>query len=176
MTIYQNRYIYPYLFIYNRIPHTLLWESNEKGDKFLTNNNTLYVADDIKNAKEKFSNLPFNIIWTDVAIIDFDLFWIKIRSLNTKEETNEKDCSLILNGWNFIEDILKAFFLKDLLEILSDPKLNKAYKKFFYGNNIEAVTPKECSYNPIWEDDEISIIQVNLSYVWNEIGKKTKLW
>lgn len=177
MTEPQENFVYPYTFTYKCKMHTLLWVSSDKGDKFVTKDkNVLYIADDIQDAKKIFADLPFNIIWSDAATIDFDMFWNELDNLNTKNPADEKTCEVILNGWNFIEDVLRTFSLDDLHEKLSDLQLNKAYKKFFYGNNIEAVTPNGYSYNPLWEKDEILILREKLTYVWDEIGKKTKLW
>lgn len=177
MTNSQEKNIYPYTFIYKCKAHTLLWESSSKGDVFLTKDNNIpYIADDIQDAKKIFSELPFNIIWSDAATMDFDMFWKELNDLNIKKPSDEKTCDVILNGWNFIEDLIRTFSLDGLREKLTDLQLNKAYKKIFYGNNIEAVTPNDYSYNPLWEEEEILILREKLAYVWDEIGKKTKLW
>ena len=41
----SQKNIYPYTFIYKGKRHTLLWESDSKGDKFLTKNVILLLTD-----------------------------------------------------------------------------------------------------------------------------------
>lgn len=169
--------VYPYAYIYQEKYCHLLWEPNSDGDHFKKHQNKLISSEGgFECAKKLFADLPFDIRWDEAATIDFDVFWKIIHRLDPGTIIDENSCEIVLNGWNFIEDLIRTFSLDGLREKLHEPQLNKAYEKLFYGCNIKAVTPNGCGYTPLWQAQEILMLQERLAYVWNGLGKETGLW
>jgi hypothetical protein len=179
MTI-QEEWIYPSIFIYQGEEHTLLWctsnrEISSKGDYFKTEiNGTLYIAKNIQDAKEKFSDMSSNIFWSEVAIINFDKFWLSVKNLKPGKSASTKTCKILLDGWNFLEDLIRTIGQESDLLRLRTPILNKMYEKLFYGNNLPAITPEGKSYNPIFKRAEIATFRKEIKWVWNEFFPKNE--
>jgi hypothetical protein len=76
-----------------------------------------------------------------------------------------------LDGWNFIEDLLKTIGAKKELRTLRTPLLNKAYDKFFYGVNLPSVTPEGKSYSPLWLAEEILALRREFRTVWHNLRR-----
>ena len=165
--------IYPYTYIYNGKLRTLLWSSSEKdnSDIFLcSNDGNLYKAKGINDAKSKFESLGFEINWNDGGLVDFDKFWSIVKRLAFSSKT--EDCQVVLDGWNFIEDMVRTYSLHSLREKLDDLNTNIAYKKIFYVADIEAFKLVSEEFIPQWSENELSKLESDLLYVWSEIGKK----
>lgn len=169
--------MYPYSLFYMGNRHILLWVSSEDGDYFKTDkNNELYCAKNPEDAKVKFEYFSDKIIWPEGSEINFDIFWEEIDKLSCNQSTATDICELILNGWNFIEDLIKSLSLNELLLEMKQPILCKIYKKFFYGNNIDAVTPNGTQYNPEWDEEELQIFRKTLKSVWCKLGNHLSWW
>lgn len=168
--------LYPYTYAYLGKLSTLLWAPSGAGDIFLRDcDGALCSAGNIEDAKVLFGKLPNSISWDEVAFVDFDSFWREIDRLNENTSADEDACAVILAGWNFIEDVLRTYSFNDLRDELNEVQVNKAYKKIFYGSNIDAVTPEGSSYNPEWDKAELEILKSSLRRVWKEIGARTNL-
>ncbi len=168
--------LYPYTYAYLGKLSTLLWAPSDTGDCFLRDHDgALYSAGNIEDAKVLFGKLPKSISWDEAAFVDFDSFWREIDRLDEKTSTDENACAVILAGWNFVEDILRTFAFDGLRDELNEEQVNKAYKKIFCGNNMDALTPRGSSYSPEWDKAELEILKSSLRKVWKEIGARTNL-
>lgn len=173
----KQEQVYPFTFIYRGKKTTLLWVSGELGDYFkMTDDRVLYQSKCIQDAKCEFDSLPFQIEWSESETIDFDMFWKEINALNVGNATDESACKVLLSGWNFIEDMMRTFSLNYSYKELDKTLIDKTYKKIFYGNNIQAVTPENSGYMPLWGNEELINLRLTLLKVWEEIGYITKLW
>jgi hypothetical protein len=169
--------VYPYAYSYKGKCGYLLWGSNGDGDVFKKHQDKLILSvGDFEEAKKIFAGLSFAIKWDEAAIIDFDVFWKILSGLGSGSIIDETACEVMLNGWNFIEDLIRTFALDALREKLHEPQLNKVYEKFFYGCNIAAVTPSRCGYTPLWQPQEVLMLRARLADVWDELGGKSGLW
>lgn len=66
------------------------------------------------------------------------------------------DCVEFLNAWNLFDDISTTIGGR------FDPDKDKTQKicnKLFWGNNLPALTPVGCSYEPLWRGEESRIMR-----------------
>jgi hypothetical protein len=110
--------------------------------------------------------------WSEYSEMDFDRFWKALRNLKTDRASSTITCTILLEGWNFIEDMGRTFGLKKDLKRLHSRLLNKAYDKLFYGCNLPAVTPGDKSYSPLWSHEEILSMRAELSEIWRTFRKQ----
>ena len=134
------------------------------------------MAHDITEVKRKLKNMATVLNFDEMATIDFDNFWHTIEKINTTDATPTSECEMILEAWNFFEDLINTFNISDLSDQLHGSVLDKAYKKIFYGNNLKSITPKDELYNPMWHEEEINEFKVSMKTVWDELKKYTNDW
>ena len=168
-----NMLIYPYSYIYMNKGKILLWQTGEGGpDSFVLNcKNQLISADTEENMKKLLGDKSGRIQWSEPAEINFDLFWKALKNLRVNRASSAKTCKLLLDGWNFIEDLLTTYQCTDEVHILQSPLLNKVYKKLFAGSNLPSVTPEGKSYAPLWLPEEISAIRDEFRHIWGVLDK-----
>jgi len=126
----------------------------------------------LSRLKRKLGALEAKIHWTEYAEINFDKFFTVLRNLRTGKASTTKTCHVLLNGWNFIEDMGRTFNLKKELKRLRSKLLNKAYDKIFYGCNLPAVTPEGKSYSPLWSREEIAAMRTEFRVIWKLFRKQ----
>jgi hypothetical protein len=122
--------------------------------------------------KTKIKTDRAKVHWAEYSEIDFDKFWLLLKNLKVKRASSIKTCSVLLDGWNFIEDMGRTFNLKKNMKKLRSRLLNKAYKKLFYGCNLQSVTLEGKSYNPLWKQEEISAMHTELRAIWTLFRKQ----
>ena len=104
--------------------------------------------------------------WSEYSEMDFDRFWKALRNLKTGRASSIITCTILLDGWNFIEDMGRTFNLKKDLKRLHSRLLDKAYEKLFCGCNLPAVTPEGKSYSPLWSHEEILSMRAEFREIW----------
>lgn len=114
-----------------------------------------------------FKHSNKTLMWDEASSFDLDLFWKTLKAMRPGESTPTETNALLLDGWNFIEDLCRTFGLSELVNSLNTTVIKKAYSKLFYGNNIEAITPPNREYNPIWTEDEIVALNCMMTKIWN---------
>jgi hypothetical protein len=160
--------IYPYAYIYKGRTTILLWETSGKPDSFKIDvNGKLIQSSSIEELGKRLPTNMKDIHWDECAEINFDKFWIAIRNLRSDKASSPKTCEILLNAWNFIEDMGRTFQSETKMESLKTKELNKAYDKIFAGNNLPAVTPKGRSYSPLWTKGEIKALRNAFKDVWS---------
>lgn len=165
--------MYPYTYVNRGKKTVLIWQTNElSGDSFKVDENEKLLFAKSKQEYLKILGDDFDKVhWSEGAEIDFDKFWISLNNLRVERASSSKTCDRLLNGWNFIEDMLKTFNLKSDFDQLKTPMLNKAYKKLFSGNNLPAVTPEDKTYSPVWTKKEIKNIRSAFRSVWRSLKR-----
>jgi hypothetical protein len=113
--------------------------------------------------------------WTQEAELDFDEFWMAIKGLRVNRASSTKTCARLLNGWNFLEDLLRALAEPDWLKRLSTASMKRIYDKLYYGNNLPAVTPVGRSYSPLWPREEIVLLRGTFRKLWHELAQSNRL-
>jgi hypothetical protein len=169
--ISKNGELYPYSFIYKGIKTILIWQSNDNDSFILDSNKRLIKAISKKEMRKVLGKLAVHVKWKDAVEMNFDSFIVALRCLRENRASSPKTCSLLIDGWNFIEDMLATFSLKQDMKRLKTRMLNKAYKKLFHGINLPAVTPKGKCYSPLWEHEEIITLRRELIAAWNNLHK-----
>lgn len=172
----QEFQLYPYSYIYKGNKTTLLWQTSEESDgivdSFRLNAKKEVITFNSKEELEEILGLEAKKVhWDEIAEINFDKFWIALKNLRIGRASSTKTCSLILDGWNFLDDLLRTTGLNKKEEILKSSRLNKVYKKLFHGCNLPSVTPEGCSYNPLWTRKEIHLMRKELKRKWNYLIK-----
>ena len=152
MTVKQY---FPYCYKFNGKHKYLIWYSNGQ-DGFVLDDNNKMTCVSSRNRLIKFTmENKMHIKWEECGNIDLDKFFIALKNIRTRRASSIRTCSILLAGWNFIEDILFTFNLEQCRKALHTPVLNKAYDKLFYGNNLPAITPEGNEYQPLWLKEEI---------------------
>ncbi len=159
--------IYPYVYVYNGKKTILMWQTSECGDSFrLNSNNNLIEAQSEAKIKKLLRSESKKVHWSESTEMDFDRFWKTLKTLKVGRASSGKTCKILLEGWNFIEDLARTIKRTEELRRLHSPLLNKIYKKLFYGNNLPSITPKGKSYSPFWLKEEISSFKNEFISIW----------
>ena len=88
-----------------------------------------------------------------------DLDWVA-RWLSTTDMP--VDCDKALAAWNLFGDVARSIPQADDAFEQLDSRFGKVYEKLFWGNNLPAVTPKGCRFDPKWSADEITALAMVL--------------
>ncbi len=163
--------MYPYAYIYQKRKTVLIWQTNGEDTFRLDSENRLISAQTVEELKHILGKDADSVEWSEVAEINFDRFRTALKNLRHDRASSEKTCSLLLDGWNFLEDMARTFGLDKEMEKLRTSTMNKAYKKLFYGNNLSPMTPDGCSYHPLWTSEEISALRRSFENIFNLLIK-----
>jgi len=156
----ENRVeMYPYAYFYQKRKTILVWQTNGEDTFRLDSDNRLISAQTVGELKRILGKDADRVEWSEGAEISFDKFRTALKNLRHGRASSRKTCSLLLDGWNFLEDMARTFRLDKETEGLRTPILNKAYDKLLHGNNLPSVTPEGCSYHPLWTSEEISALR-----------------
>ncbi|RLC04846.1 MAG: hypothetical protein DRI57_27965 [Deltaproteobacteria bacterium] len=171
--LFENRVeMYPYAYIYQKRKTILVWQTNGEDTFRLDSENCLISAQTVEGLKHILGKDADSVEWSEGAEINFDRFRTALKNMRRDRASSEKTCSLLLDGWNFLEDMARTFGLDKETEKLRIPTLNKAYDKLLYGNNLPPMTPEGCSYHPLWTSEEISALRRSFRNVFNLLMKK----
>ncbi|RLC09156.1 MAG: hypothetical protein DRI57_22645 [Deltaproteobacteria bacterium] len=147
--------MYPYAYIYQKRKTILIWQTNGEDTFRLDSENHLISAQTVEDLKHILGKDADSVEWSEVTEINFDRFQTALKNLRHGRASSQSTCDLLLDGWNFLEDMARTFGIDKEKEGLRTPILNKAYDKLLYGNNLAPVTPERCSYHPLWAREEI---------------------
>ena len=166
--------MYPYTYVYKGEKNILIWQTGEDvQDSFkVDSKDYLFSAQTEEELKKLLGPESKRVHWGEYAEINLDDFWRAVKNLRAGRGSSSKTCELLLNGWNFIEDLLRTFGLIQEMEKLRSPLLNKVYEKNFRGNNLPAVTPEGKSYTPIWLREETTLFRKEISLIWKILENK----
>jgi len=177
MAAHEDIEMYPYAYIFENKRTILIWQiSKAFPDSFkLGPKGSLISAETEQELKIKLGVEYEKVKWSDGSEIDFDKFWASLRNLRVGRASSPKTCSLLLDGWNFLEDLAQTFKLDQDLEGLRSPLLNKVYDKLLYGSNLPSITPEGKSYSPLWLEDEIYALRKGLKRIWKLIEHEMRV-
>ena len=176
MEISDNKEMYPYSYIFDGQKIILIWQTCNDKDIFkLDSCGRLISANDNKVLKEWLGDEQYKVHWDEGAEINFDKFWTALKNLRVGKSSSPKTCKILLDGWNFIEDLLRTFGLTTEMQRLRSPLLNSVYKKFFHGTNLPPVTPTNKVYSPLWKQDEISELRKETRRIWNYLCESSHI-
>ena len=82
-----------------------------------------------------------------------DLDWVA-RWLGTTDMP--VDCDNALCAWNLFGDVARSVPGSDGTFAELDRRLGEIYDKLFWGNNLPAMTPEGCHFEPEWSGEEIT--------------------
>jgi hypothetical protein len=158
--------MYPYAYIYKGKKTVLIWQTNGRDTFKMISPKRLLQTPTVMNMKRFLRSESANVHWSEYTEIDFDKFWIALKNLRSNRSSSSKTCSVILGGWNFIEDMGRTFNLKKEMKRLRSKQMDKAYEKVIYGCNLPTVTPKSKFYRPLWTTAEIRSLRTEHRAVW----------
>lgn len=160
--------VYPYRVKSHGRATILLWYSSKRGDFFLTGpEGELLSASSVAQLQQRMRGRSEEVQWKEGAELNLDAFWRALGTLNTKAPSPQKTCRLLLNGWNFVEDLLRTLGLNKERRRLRSRELNRCYDKIFFGSNLPSVTPKSKRFEPLWTERET----MKLKDVFGEIRR-----
>lgn len=160
----QRIVYYPYSATIDESRYILIWYTDSaKGDVFLKANGKPVVGLNKSGIEKQLRNKKLRIEWSQAADVDIDALPAVIKKISRTHSSNKKQNNLLLNAWNFFEDLTRTFGIEKMFLSFRNPLLNKVYDKIFWGSNLEAVTPANKSYTPIWDDEEIKALQLFLT-------------
>lgn len=164
----EDLQMYPYAFIFKNVRTVLIWQTSKAfPDSFkLDPKGSLISAETEQELKRKLGVECEKVKWADGSEIDFNKLWVSLRNLRVGRASSEGTCKLLLDGWNFLEDLGQTFELNQELEGLRAPFLNKIYDKLLSGSNLPSLTPEGRSYSPLWLQDEIYSLRNEFRKVW----------
>jgi hypothetical protein len=176
---HRNNEMYPFCYIYKGRKTYLIWQTKEDGkDSFrLDLKNLLISSRSERKLRDLLGNKARQLKWSESAEVNIDHFWNALRGLKVGKSSSTDTCKILLNGWNFIEDLVKTVGHTEVTKGLHSPLLNKVYEKLFYGNNLPAITPQGKSYSPLWMREEIVSLRKEFYSIWKilkESGYITK--
>lgn len=154
---------YPYSIFYNNKVLTLCWVSPVQGhDFFLKNDDGLIVL-------PEFSSGLLSNFGDDYHVSDeksdfyFDEFLGVTNSIFLSnfgcDGLGSSDYELVLNGFNLLEDLTFTFNKNYMLEVFRDKFFLKILDKLFFANNLQSITPSGKEYLPIWNKDELKLME-----------------
>lgn len=168
--------LYPYYFIYNKKKCLLFWVDNLGGRFKLQSNSDLYMSCSKAKVIFELEDEEILICWEDDTSINFDKFWFELNNLDINKVSSVESCKILLDGWNFLEDMLRTFSLEKELIHLKSETLNKVYDKLFFGNNLEAIKKNNSDYNPMWEENELKEFKSIFWEIWQTLSVYTYKW
>ena len=161
--------MYPYAYIYKGKKTVLIWQTNGRDTFKKVSDNRLLQSSTMLNLKRLLRKESPKVHWSENTEINFDKFWTALINLRSNRASSTRTCSVLLDGWNFIEDIGRTFNLKKEMKRLRSQLLDKAYDKIFWGCNLPSVTSEGKSYSPLWIEAEIKSMRTELRTVWQAL-------
>lgn len=160
--------MYPYTYVYKGKKQIVIWQTNKEGqDSFkLDSKNCLIISQTEDELRKLLGDDSEKIRWSEGGEINFDKFRTALKNLRTGRASSKETCRVIIDGWNFLEDLARTFGLADEIEKLHSTLLNRIYHKMFYGINLPSVTPEGKSYSPLWEHEEIFLLRNAFRFIW----------
>jgi hypothetical protein len=170
---HRNTEKYPYCYIYKGKKRFLVWQTKEDDqDTFkLDRDNRLISSRSEHGLRSLLGTESKQLKWSEGAEIDFDRFWNALGRLKVGRSSSARTCIILLDGWNFIEDLARTIGLTEEMKRLHSPLLDKVYDKLFYGNNLPAVTPEGKSCSPLWLREEIVSFRKEFHSIWKILTK-----
>jgi hypothetical protein len=164
--------MYPFAYIFKGKKTILIWQTNGRDTfKKLSDNRLLQSATTL-NMKKLLRTEAAQVHWSEQTEVDFDKFWTTLKNLRSNRSSSRTTCSVLLAGWNFIEDMGRTFNFKNDMKRLRSKPMYKAYEKIFYGCNLSSVTPEGKSYSPLWINKEIAALRAEFRTIWELFRSK----
>lgn len=164
--------MYPYAYVYRRKKTILIWQTNDIDTFKKTSDSCLFQSRTLPSMKRKLGMASAKVHWSEYSEIDFDRFWSELKKLRAGKASSTKTCAVLLEGWNFIEDMGRTFYFKEDMKKLRSKLLSRAYEKLFHGCNLPSVTPERKSYSPLWTQEEIPAMRAEFRTVWRIFRKQ----
>jgi len=166
--------MYPYAYVYKGEKTLLVWQtSGAEQDSFMIDSEKcLITAKTEEELRRKLGSESNRIRWSEGAEISLDNFWKALTNLRAGRSSSKRTCEVLLEGWNFIEDLARTFRLDKPMSKLRSALLKRVYEKLFFGNNLPAVTPESKSYSPLWLQQEIALFRKEIHSIWKILEVK----
>lgn len=157
----SNKYEYVNIlrFIFNDGEKYLIWHNDDKGKDVVEIRGSKILAFDTLEKAKEFAGY-------DCGYWEYDFSELEKFIYSYDKNFN---CKIILNFWNIFNDIVYSFGEKIPDE--RTRRSDRCYNKLFWGNNLPAVTPDGCEYEPVFTRKERKNIRRILSYGIDFVNK-----
>lgn len=164
---------YPYAYVSKGQRTVLVWQTRGRADGFVRAAGLkLFAAPSEAQLRGELGKDARRVRWADGAAMDFDRFWVALRNLRVRRSSSKATCKVLLDGWNFMEDLLRTTRSRAVAKRLRTPILDKVCDKLFYGINLPSVTPKGRSYSPLWTRAELRTLRKEIGAVWQYLQER----
>ncbi|MDH4227964.1 MAG: hypothetical protein OEV59_09510 [Deltaproteobacteria bacterium] len=177
--------LYPCKIVYKNKRRIVVWVTDEdagdvpgEDDVFMVDSfGDLICAKNRKDLKKILGKSFGKVLWEGEGVYNFDRFWSGLSTLKSGKVVPVKVCDVIIDGWNFIEDVMWTFFRnKREGSKLWTNVPGRVYQKFFYGINLPAITPEGKHYDAVFTGEEIRALRKNMKETWKLLEKDPRFW
>lgn len=152
--------LYPHSVKIDGRSYLLIWCTDDpSGDHYFTIKDQLLIGGNKDDITSKLQEDAERVQWDSGDELDLDMAFSELEKMTQGPTTKVRQNVLILDSWNFFEDLIRTFSLEEKFSNYRTPLLNKAYDKLFWGCNLPSVTPAGKSYEPIWNEEEVQNIR-----------------
>lgn len=174
----QNRMrrIYPYRVRYRKRTIVLAWiDGGNKPDSFVRSEDGKKLLSEISVAalRRRLERRP-QAEWNKPASLNLDAFEHAVANLRSGRSSVAAS-RILLEGWNFLDDVVRTQELTAFRKALASPSLKGTYSKLFYGNNLPSVTPKGRRYIPTLTAAEASKLRAVLGRALRRVVSELEL-
>jgi hypothetical protein len=148
---------FPLLYRLNGQDCYLIWISNDNDTVEIDAMGQVPTFEDIKAIAAYASTKQYTLDSEEPKCHDLD--WV--AGWLSKEGV-PVDCRKALAAWNLFGDVARSTPRADDTFEKLDSRFGEVYEKLFWGNNLPAVTPKGCHFDPEWSADEITALAMVL--------------
>jgi hypothetical protein len=155
--MHAEREHYPVVCRLDQSERVLLWFSDDSDGLVVNDRGRVISFDDLSDAVGYAQDHGLALVNEPPHVYDIDQLhtWIS--------ETNRPvDCRALLDCWNLFVDFAASVEQGGEFR-RQDQAASSIYEKLFFGNNLPAVTPPNCTYEPVWSDAELAQIAALMS-------------
>lgn len=138
----------------------LLWEDRESGgDRFVTDRSLEKIIGlaSLEDLKQFATNNGLDVSWEEAGIMDLNRLSTELRACLPGEKWSVERCRVLLEGWNFFEDLFRTLSLDT--RDFSTEAAAAVYEKIFCGNNLPFLSPNGENFDSVLDESEVSVLQ-----------------
>ncbi len=157
----------------------LLWQEGEaaRTDSFITwpGSHRLLTAASRDDLERLAARVALPVANRETVSFDIDALLRALTGLREHRACSTSTCRHLLNGWNTLDDLARSLGVALADGDARDKRrLDKAYQKVFWGNNLPSFTPDGASYRPIFVAEERRLMRRHLRALWRAVVARAR--
>jgi len=97
--------MYPFKYIFMGMETILIWQTDDNQKDVFRITNELVAGNSVDELKKILGDESNLVEWLEGGEVDFDVFWKLVDSLKAGDASSTKTCTVLLDGWNFLEPV-----------------------------------------------------------------------